>query len=103
MDVNGFDERVEQGVLDQELGERLHNRGVRGRSVRQWAVCMRLHSRPRYLPREALERNLALAEEPRRTRATWTPFGIRKGYRLVGLDQDTVPAAEDKQYGRAVA
>lgn len=103
MEVNGFDERVEQGALDQELGERLQNLRVRGRSVQPWAVCIRLHSRPRHLPREALERNLALAEATRRTRATWTPFGIRKGYRVIGLNQDTAPAAAGEQHGRAVA
>ncbi len=103
LEVNGFDERIEHGTLDRELGERLHNLGVRGKGVRHRAVCIRLHSRPQHLPREALERNLALSEETRRTRSTWTPFGIRKGYRVFGLEQDASPATELKRSGRAVA
>jgi hypothetical protein len=101
MEVNGFDERIEQGALDSEMGQRLHNLGVRGKEMPGPAVCIRLHSRTQYLRREALERNLTLSRESRRTHATWTPFGIRKGYRVFGLESDAAPATQ--RSGRAVA
>jgi hypothetical protein len=101
MEVNGFDERIECGILDRELGDRLRNAGVRGKQVRHRAVCVRLYCPNLYLPRQALERNLTLSSEIRRTRSTWTPFGIRKGFRVFGLEEPS-PADSDRAR-RAVA
>lgn len=100
--VNGFDERVAHGALDRELGERLANAGVRAKRVGHQAVCVQLYVPHRYLRREALERNLSLSRESRRTRATWTPFGIRKGFRVLGVEPATHPAEPGDQR-RAVA
>lgn len=100
LEVNGFDERIECGALDRELGDRLHNAGVRGRQVRHRAVCVRLFSPNQYLPRQTLERNLTLSTEIRRSRSTWTPFGIRKGFRVFGADAPGPAGADSK---RAVA
>jgi hypothetical protein len=66
-------------------------------------VCVRLHSQAQYFARETLERNLTLSWEARRTRSTWTPFGIRKGFRVFGLEQEVSPAAEAERSRRAVA
>jgi len=101
LDVNGFDERIECGTLDRELGDRLHNAGVRGKQVRHRAVCVRLYCASQVLPRQTLERNLTLSSEIRRTRSTWTPFGIRKGFRVFGLDEPS--SADANPARRAVA
>jgi len=101
LEVNGFDERIECGALDRELGDRLHNDGVRGKQVRHRAVCVRLYCPNRYLPRQTLERNLTLSSEIRRTHSTWTPFGIRKGFRVFGVEE---ASSDDRDRGhRAVA
>jgi hypothetical protein len=101
LEVNGFDERIECGALDRELGDRLHNAGVRGKQVRHRAVCVRLYCPNQYLPRQTLERNLTLSCEIRRTRSTWTPFGIRKGFRVFGLEEKS--SADRERARRAVA
>lgn len=101
LEVNGFDERIECGALDRELGDRLHNAGVRGRQVRQRAVCVRLFSANQYLSRQTLQRNLTLSTEIRQSRSTWTPFGIRKGFRVFGAEDASGRSSDDSH--RAVA
>jgi hypothetical protein len=76
--VNGFDERMQWGGLDRELGERLENAGVRGRQIRHRAVCVHLDHGRAYLNEPALRRNEAIREQTRRERATWTEFGLSK-------------------------
>jgi glycosyltransferase involved in cell wall biosynthesis len=77
--VNGFDERMQYGGLDRELGERLENAGVRFQQVRHRAVCLHLdHGRP-YVNEDTWKRNRAIRDETRRTGRTWTPCGIEQG------------------------
>lgn len=75
--INGFDERMQYGGLDRELGERLERVGVRGKQARHRAVCLHLeHPRP-YRREEAIAWNQSLRRENRRRRRTWTEFGIQ--------------------------
>ena len=76
--VNGYDERMEHGGLDRELGERLTNAGVRGRQIRHRAICLHLDHSRAYARQEALERNNTIRKETRRLRAIWTYHGIHK-------------------------
>ena len=77
--VNGFDERMQYGGLDRELGERLENAGVRFKQVRHRAICLHLdHDRP-YVNDETWERNHAIRQETREKRRAWTPCGIQQG------------------------
>lgn len=74
--VNGFDERMEYGGLDRELGERLLNAGVRFRHVRHQAICLHLeHPRP-YVTEASWRRNHEIRGQTHRHRLAWTPFGI---------------------------
>lgn len=76
--VNGWDERMQYGGQDLELGERLNHAGVRGKTIRYSAVCVHLeHERPHRLP-GMRENCLAIRAETRRQRAQWTSHGIRK-------------------------
>ncbi len=74
--VNGFDERLEWGGLDRELGERLENAGVRGRQVRHRAVCVHLDHGRGYKRPEAMARNRAIRDEVAAGRLTRTPAGL---------------------------
>jgi glycosyltransferase involved in cell wall biosynthesis len=77
--VNGFDERMEYGGEDREMGERLTNAGVRARQIRYSAVCVHLDHARSYRNDAALARNLDIRRVTRAVRSTWTDFGIRKG------------------------
>ncbi len=74
--VNGFDERMEYGGLDRELGERLRNAGVRTRQIRHRAACVHLHHDRSYVRAEAIQRNRAIRRVTRQTGSTWTSYGI---------------------------
>jgi len=74
--VNGFDEQMEWGGEDREMGERLMNLGIRGKRIRYQAICVHLEHPRGYVRQEALERNLEIRRRTRATRATWTEHGI---------------------------
>jgi glycosyltransferase involved in cell wall biosynthesis len=76
--VNGFDERMEWGAEDREMGERLMNLGLRGIRIRHQAVCVHLDHDRGYVRQEALARNREIRRQTRRRRAVWTAFGIEK-------------------------
>lgn len=76
--VNGFDERMEYGGEDRELGERLMNYGVKFIQVRYSAICLHLyHERP-YKNEEALARNKTIREQTKKSKSVFTPYGIVK-------------------------
>lgn len=77
--VNGFDERMQYGGLDRELGERLWNHGLTSRQIRYQAICVHLDHKRGYAKPEIWERNYALRKEVRSTGRDWTPFGLIKG------------------------
>jgi glycosyltransferase involved in cell wall biosynthesis len=76
--VNGFDERMEWGGEDREMGERLMNAGIRGKRIRYRAVCVHLDHPRGYVRQEALVRNRQIRDETERSRAVWTDYGITK-------------------------
>lgn len=74
--VNGFDERMQYGGQDRELGERLIHSGIRPIQVRYSAITLHLDHARGYKTVESLERNRAIRRATRTRRATWTDFGI---------------------------
>lgn len=74
--VNGFDERMEYGGLDRELGERLMNAGIRGGQVRHRAHVVHLDHARGYRNAEAMARNRAIRDEVSRRHVTRTAAGI---------------------------
>lgn len=76
--VNGFDERMQWGGLDRELGERLENAGVHGLQIRHRAICAHLDHGHEYVREEAVAYNRTLRDQTRRERRTWTDFGLLK-------------------------
>lgn len=74
--VNGFDERLEWGGLDRELGERLENAGVRGMQVRHRAIVVHLDHGRGYKRPDAIAKNRAIRDEVAAKRQTRTPAGL---------------------------
>ncbi|TGG95266.1 glycosyltransferase [Natronospirillum operosum] len=76
--VNGFNEDMQYGGLDRELGERLWNRGLRSRQIRYSAVCLHLDHARGYAKPEIWAKNNAIRAEVKRSGVSWTPNGILK-------------------------
>ncbi|HVF35246.1 MAG TPA: glycosyltransferase family 2 protein [Candidatus Saccharimonadia bacterium] len=77
--VNGFDERMQYGGEDRELGERLEHAGVRGKRVRYRAIVVHLDHDRGYVEPGMIARNRAIRAETKRDRATWAEHGLKPG------------------------
>ena len=78
LEANGFDERMQYGGQDRELGERLENRGVKGVQIRYTAVVVHLDHKRGYRTQESILKNKGIRKETRRTGRTRTEYGIEK-------------------------
>lgn len=76
--VNGFNEEMQYGGQDRELGERLMNKGIRGKQIRYSAVCIHLDHNRGYKTRESIQKNKNIRKETKALKKTWTDFGIVK-------------------------
>ncbi|OUS02766.1 glycosyl transferase family 2 [Flavobacteriales bacterium 33_180_T64] len=76
--VNGYDERMQYGGEDRELGERLFNTGIKAKQVRYSAVCLHLDHARGYVKPEMIEKNLKIRATTKNEKITKTPFGIEK-------------------------
>lgn len=74
--ANGFDERMQYGGEDRELGERLENAGVRGRRIRHRAIVLHLDHDRGYVRPEMIAANDRIRAETRARRATRTGHGL---------------------------
>lgn len=74
--VNGYDERMQWGGLDRELGERLENAGIRGKQIRYSAVCVHLDHGRGYVNPERVGFNRTLRDIVKKHKVTRTPCGI---------------------------
>lgn len=78
LNVNGFDERMQYGGQDRELGERLFNFGVKSKQLRYSAVCVHLDHKRGYKTPESIEKNRAIRKATRGEKRVWTFYGITK-------------------------
>lgn len=78
LNINGFDERMQYGGQDRELGERLVNFGIRPKQLRYSAVCIHLDHKRGYKTAESIARNAAIRRTTRREKRVWTHYGIIK-------------------------
>ncbi|RLD27057.1 MAG: glycosyl transferase family 2 [Bacteroidetes bacterium] len=76
--VNGFDERMQYGGQDREIGERLFNYGIKSKQIRYNAVCVHLDHKRGYKTPESIEKNRSIRKHTRDTKIYRTPFGIVK-------------------------
>lgn len=78
LNVNGFDERMQYGGEDREIGERLMNNGIKFKQIRYSAICLHLyHSRP-YKNNESLLINKNIRKQTRKSKSVYTNYGIIK-------------------------
>lgn len=73
--VGGFDERMQWGGLDRELGVRLSNAGIKARHVRYDAVCLHLDHSRGYKDPLQVAANRALRLTVAREGITYTAHG----------------------------
>ena len=78
LNVNGFDERMQYGGQDRELGERLFNFGIKSKQLRYSAVCVHLDHKRGYKTPESIAKNQAIRKETRKKKQVWTYYGITK-------------------------
>lgn len=76
--VNGFDERMQYGGQDRELGERLFNYGIKSKQIRYSAVCVHLDHPRAYKTPESIAFNKQIRKETSEEKKSFTPFGIEK-------------------------
>ena len=76
--INGFDERMQYGGQDRELGERLINFGINSKQIRYNAVVLHLDHPRGYKNQQSIDKNLAIRKQTRDHKKKWTPYGIVK-------------------------
>lgn len=74
--VNGFDERMQYGGQDRELGERLVNFGIKPIQIRYSAVVIHLDHKRGYVAEEMIIKNRAIRKTTKEEKRKWTEFGI---------------------------
>ncbi|WP_439151977.1 glycosyltransferase family 2 protein [Winogradskyella sp.] len=75
--VNGFDERMQYGGEDRELGERMVNNGITFLQVRYSTICVHLHHERPYKNEESQQLNQNIRKETKQNKLTYTKFGIK--------------------------
>lgn len=76
--INGFDERMQYGGQDRELGERLVNFGIKPIQIRYSTLCLHLDHPRGYATRESINKNKKIRQETREQNKKWTDFGVIK-------------------------
>lgn len=76
--INGFDERMQWGGLDRELGVRLINLGIKPKHVRYNAICVHLDHSRGYKDPKLVAYNKSLRLNNEKQGVHWTDFGIQQ-------------------------
>jgi glycosyltransferase involved in cell wall biosynthesis len=76
--INGFDERMQYGGQDRELGERLFNYGIKSKQLRYSAICVHLDHPRGYKTKESINKNLEIRRKVKSEKKVWTASGIIK-------------------------
>lgn len=76
--VNGFNEQMQYGGQDRELGERLFNLGLKAKQIRYSAIVVHLDHARGYVDKEKWEQNNQIRRDTKKSKLVRTPFGIEK-------------------------
>lgn len=75
--TGGFDERMQYGGQDREMGERLINAMLKSKQIRYSAICLHLEHSRGYATAESIAKNKGIREETRISKKTRTEYGIK--------------------------
>lgn len=76
IDVNGFNQEMQYGGQDRELGERLFNKGLKSKQIRYSAICVHLDHKRGYVNKETWKKNFQIRENTRKNKVIKTTIGI---------------------------
>lgn len=76
--VNGFNEEMQYGGLDREVGERLFNFGILSKQIRYSAVCLHLDHKRGYATPETWEKNNTIRNFNKKHNVTFIENGLSK-------------------------
>lgn len=74
--VNGFNEKMQYGGLDRELGERLFNYGILAKQIRYATICVHLDHKRSYSSPEIWKCNKAIRNYNKKHSITYIESGI---------------------------
>lgn len=74
--INGFNQEMQYGGQDRELGERLFNLGIKSKQIRYSAICIHLDHARGYVNEATWEKNYAIRENTVKNKVIKTPIGI---------------------------
>ena len=83
--VNGYNESMQYGGQDRELGERLMNKGIKGIQIRYSAICVHLDHPRGYNTPESIAKNKQIRKETKTQKKVWTEYGILKSAQPVSV------------------
>ena len=75
--VNGFDEEMQYGGEDRELGERLFNLGLKSKQIRYNAICIHLDHERGYVNDAAWKKNYKIRQNTKENKVIRTQNGIK--------------------------
>lgn len=78
LSINGFNEVMDYGGMDRELGERLFNNGLLSKQIRYSAICIHLDHARGYVNSERVKKNLEVRKFNKKNKITWIATGIIK-------------------------
>ncbi len=78
LNANGYDERMQYGGEDRELGERLFNAGIKAKQIRYSAICLHLDHQRGYVKPEMIKKNKAIRANTTSNGVCRTAYGITK-------------------------
>lgn len=76
INANGYDERMQYGGEDRELGERLFQAGIKSKQLRYSVICVHLDHPRSYIKPEMLEKNLKIRKDNKINKRRSTEFGL---------------------------
>ena len=74
--INGFNQEMQYGGQDRELGERLFNNGVKSKQIRYSAICVHLDHARCYVNQATWDKNFAIRKSTRKNKVIKAQIGI---------------------------
>lgn len=78
LSINGFNELMDYGGEDREMGERLFNLGLLSKQIRYSAICVHLDHERSYSKPENWKKNSEIRAYNKKNKITFIPSGITK-------------------------